>query len=637
MGVPMSPNDRSRRAFLKTVGAGALAAPWLLSSCRDDDDAPPPPELPDKPNILWISAEDISPDLGCYGDAYATTPNIDAFAAESVRFDAAFANAGVCAPARSCIITGTYPSSIGTNNMRCTGVRPGDVTCFTKYLRDAGYYCTNNSKTDYNFGVPADAWDESSTGAHYDNRPAGDPFFAVFNYVSTHESQIRASYTTTTHDPAAADIPPYYPDTALVRQDWARYYDLLTTLDNQVQSRLDELEAAGLADDTIVWFWGDHGRGLPRAKRWIYDSGLRVPLLIRVPEKYREYVGNRGALQAEPGSACSRLVSFVDFAPTVLAMAGVDIPAHVQGLPFCTPRYVARSYVHGARDRMDEAYDLIRCARDTRYNYIRNYMHHVPQSQDIDYMNQMPTMQEWRRVHDEGGLVFPQTTYFEPTKPVEELYDTETDPHETVNLAGDSQYAATLARMRAALDAWLVDVGDIGLIPEPEFESVIRPGGTADPTWKETLDGTDLLARLRAVKAYDGEGASAISSYTAALSDPDAPVRYWAVVGSHVACTDQADKDAVMPGLKVALEDASPVVRVAAAHALWDWGDEAHGKPVLQTELSASSKFVRHFAITALYLLGDKAQPLKTDIEAAQSDSYNYVQRVAGNILAYLV
>jgi hypothetical protein len=366
-----------------------------------------------------------------------------------------------------------------------------------------------------------------------------------------------------------------------------------------------------------------------------------VPLIVRVPEKYRGYVGYGLPSTVAPGSVSGELVSFVDFAPTMLALAGVPVPEHLQGQPFLTPeRPAARQYVYAARDRMDEAYDLIRAARNGRYKYIRNYMHHVTQAQDIEYMNRMPIMQEWRSGAAAGTLAFPQTTFFEPTKPVEELYDTETDPHEVTNLAADPGYGGVLAELRAALDGWMIEVGDVGMIPEPEFDRIIRPGGTADPTWRATLDGTDLLARLRAIKELDGQGADAIPDYTAALSDPDAPVRYWAVVGLHVACTDEAARDPVRPALSGLLDpsnEPSACVRIAAAHALWDWDDDAQAISRIQAELGSAEKNVRLYAIVALYRLGPRAQPLKSDVEAAQTDSYNYVKRVAEHILAVLV
>ncbi|MFH1574437.1 MAG: sulfatase, partial [Acidobacteriota bacterium] len=341
-----------------------------------------------RPNILWISAEDISPDLGCYGDDYAHTPNIDRLAAQGVRYTNAFSSAPVCAPSRSAIITGMYPTSIGSLHMRSKAVPPAGVKAFTEYLRAAGYYCTNNAKTDYNFEAPPanrppdTVWDETSTRAHWRDRPdRNQPFFAVINFTVTHESQIRTDdelFAKNTaklraeqrHDPARAEIPPYYPDTPVVRKDWARYYDLITALDYRVAEVLQQLEEDGLADNTIVFFWGDHGRGLPRAKRWVYDSGIKVPLLVRWPR------------HIAPGTVIEDPVSLIDLGPTVLSLAGVTIPEHMQAQSFLgAQKKPARQYVYAHRDRMDEAYDMMRAVRDQRYKYIRNFFPGRPYAQ----------------------------------------------------------------------------------------------------------------------------------------------------------------------------------------------------------------------------------------------------------------
>jgi uncharacterized sulfatase len=383
MNVPTT-----RRAFLSASG---VAAASLLA------------QRASPPNILWITCEDMSPDLGCYGDSWARTPNIDRLAAQGARFTNAFAVAGVCAPSRSGIITGMYPSSIGTHHMRSKGVPPPYVKCFTEYLRAAGYYCTNNVKTDYNFDCPVTAWDENSRQAHWRGRAKRQPFFSVFNHTVTHESQIRvdpeafarnirALKPEERHDPARAKLPPYYPDTPVVRRDWANYYDLITALDYQVGDLLHQLEDDGLAGDTIVFFFSDHGRGLPRAKRWIYDSGIHAPLLVRWP----------GVIQ--PGTVRDELVSFIDYAPSLLSIAGVEIPSHMQGQAFLGGQTARpRQYIFAARDRMDETYDIIRCVRDKRYKLIRNFQACKPYAQYIDYMDQMPTMREMRRLHK--GLV----------------------------------------------------------------------------------------------------------------------------------------------------------------------------------------------------------------------------------------
>ncbi len=477
------------------------------------------------PNILWISTEDISPDLGSYGDEYAITPNLDRLAAQGVRYTNAFATAPVCAPSRSAIITGMYATTIGSMHMRSKAVPPAGVKAFTEYLRAAGYYCTNNSKTDYNFEAPPSnrppdtVWDESSNTAHWRNRSdKSQPFFAVFNIVVTHESQVRApedQYRKNTtrlspeqfHDPAKAKLPPYYPDTPLVRKDWARYYDNMTAMDYLVADLLKQLEDDGLANNTIVFFWGDHGRGLPRSKRFVYDSGLRVPLLVRWPN------------QLKPGTVNDELVCLFDLGPTALSLAGVSIPAHMQARPFLgTQKTVARTYAFAHRDRMDEVHDMARSVMDKQYHYIRNFHPDRPYFQYLDYLEQMPTMREWRRLYKEhhdalspryGKALTPvQLQFMTPEKPAEELYDVIADPHEIENLATSPRHQTILKQMRAELDKWQKETDDLGLVPETELREWMRPHGVwqqvAVPTATERITSSSIKVKL----ASATEGAS---------------------------------------------------------------------------------------------------------------------------------
>ena len=486
-----------------------------------------------RPNILWISAEDISPDLGCYGDSYAHTPNIDRFAAEGALYERCFSISGVCAPSRSAIITGMYPTTIGTMNMRTRAVPPPEVRCFPEYLRAAGYYCTNNSKTDYQFEPPVTAWDESSSRAHWRTRVKDQSFFSVFNLTVTHESSIRDEEARQRkgagrvpaellRDPAKAQLPPYYPDTPLVRRDWANYYDNITAMDMQFADILKELEDDALAENTIVFFWGDHGRGLPRGKRWIYDSGIHVPLIIRWPG------------QIEAGSRVGELASFIDFGPTVLSLARVPVPGHMQGWPFLGEQEAPpREYIHAARDRMDEAYDLIRAVRDKRYKYIRNYMPEVTRAQHINYMDLRPTMQDWRRLHAEGKLEGPQKTFFAETKPLEELYDTNNDPHEIDNLAGSPEHQEILKRLRAEHERWRKDTNDLGLISEPELMERMRPGGKYETTTAPVIEPVDGARRapLKVKLTCATEGASI------AYTIEPGPKPHWLLYSGEISLT----------------------------------------------------------------------------------------------------
>jgi uncharacterized sulfatase len=363
-----------------------------------------------RPNILWISCHDISPDLGCYagvwpGAEYAHTPNLDRLAAEGVRYDNAFAVAPVCAPSRSAIITGMYPTAIGTMHMRSRAVPPPEVRCFPEYLRLAGYYCTNNFFTDYQFATPVTVWDTCDPQAHWRNRPdTAQPFFAVFHAMVTHESQIYVGdeqYQKNTamltpeqrHDPALAPLPPYYPDTPVFRQAWARYSNNVTAMDHWAGDLLRQLADDGLTEQTLVVFWSDHGRGFPRAKRWPYEAGLHEPLLVRWPGKIAA------------GTVRTELVSLMDLGPTMLAAAGLPVPEPMHGQPLFDAHGnfnpTSREYVFGHRDRMDETEDTMRTVRDARFRYIRNYHPDRPYAQHIDYAERLPTWRELRRLRFE--------------------------------------------------------------------------------------------------------------------------------------------------------------------------------------------------------------------------------------------
>lgn len=593
-------------------------------------------EASDLPNILWISCEDMSPNLGCFGDNYSTTPNLDALAAKGVRYTQAFATSGVCAPSRSCIITGVFPSSLGSQFMRCKATLPDFVKCFPEYLREAGYYCTNNSKTDYNFDHPKSAWDESSNKAHWRNRPDGKPFFSVFNIVVTHESQIRLrgdAFQKITqrlkseqrHDPAKVTLPPIYPDTPEARRDWANYLDCITTMDAMAGDLLRQLNEDGLADDTIVWFFSDHGVGLPRAKRWLYDSSLHVPLIIHFPPKFqRRAIGNK------PGETDERQVSFVDFAPTVLSLAGVKIPDHMQGQAFLGGQAASspRLYVHGIRDRMDERYDMIRCVRDRRFKYIRNYMPSVPYDQFLNYAEQGPTLQSMRRLHREGTLTPAVARFFALSKPPEELYDAKADPWELRNLADDPSYAPFLQRFRQEHLRWQDATLDLGLLPEAEQHGRCRSGAPYEMARNGRLD----YPRERIRQAIDTthRGAKALDDIVALLKDDDAAVRYWALVG--LAALGDAAKSAE-PAIASALTDRSPTVRVAACVALGRLGQSNRVVATLAELLDHKNEWVRLSAAIALDNLGPASASARDVLDRAQKDKNQYVVRIVEHTL----
>lgn len=587
-------------------------------------------EVAGRPNVLWITCEDISPDLGCYGDDYAVTPNLDRFAAQGVRYTRAFAPIGVCAPSRSTLILGAFASSAGTHHMRCNGPRPGYLRCFPELLRDAGIYCSNNEKTDYNFPSPKAAWDESSRNAHWRSRKAGQPFFSVFNITASHESQIRlpeAQYRKRTadftaaerHDPAKAPLPPYHPDAPEVRKDWARYADMITVTDKEVGRILKQLEDDGLADDTIVFFFSDHGAGMPRSKRWLYDSSLRVPMLVRFPEKWKALA------PSAPGSTSDRLISFVDYGPTVLSLLGVKAAESMQGKPFLGAQAAApREYVHGFRDRMDERYDQLRCVRDRRWKYIRNYRPDRVWAQRIGYMDEMPTMAAWRKLHDDGKLDEVRDRFFR-TKPAEELYDTDADPWEIRNLADAPEHRETLDRLRGELRRWILEIRDLGFLPEADLRT--RFGATPpheavrkDPKsypLERILDAADLATR--------GDPKA-----VALFGDEDAAVRYWGAIGCLVLGENARPFE---DRLVNALKDPSPTVRVVAAQALGGLGRLDAALPALSAVLKGNDEWAKVLALNVVDELGSRAAPIRGDVEALQSDKQEYVKRLVDRLL----
>ena len=447
----------------------------------------------EQPNILWITCEDMSPRLGCYGDRTVPTPNIDQLASESVRYTRAFGVYGVCSPNRHTLILGMYPTSTGAMAMRTwkrtaaldqikdpkllaiptyEATPPPQAHCFTEYLRASGYYCSNNVKTDYQFRDPITAWDESSSKAHWRNRPTPEtPFFSVFNYTVTHESGTFQQRSPLVVDPSQVTLPPYYPDTPALRRDLARHYNNIAILDQQVGDLLKQLREDKLLDNTIIFFFSDHGDGLPRMKRWVYDSGIQVPLLIRYPDRERG------------GTTNENLVSFVDFAPSVLSLTGIPIPKHMQGQAFLgSQKTAARKYIYAARDRMDPAPETIRAVRDKRFKYVRNYRPDLPYIGFIPYRDRAAGMKDLLQLIKQQKLGPDQWQFSARKKPLEELYDTQNDPHEIRNLASDPRHLEKLAELRSAHLAWTKETNDLGHLDETELIKKLWPPAGVQPT-----------------------------------------------------------------------------------------------------------------------------------------------------------
>ena len=498
------------------------------------------------PNVLWVSFEDTNPFYGCYGDTTAITPNLDRLASEGLIFTNCYSTAGVCAPARSAVITGMYPISMGTQHMRTahtdpnapdlptpySAVIPHYVKCFSEYLRAAGYYCTNNVKTDYQFDPPLTAWDELSEKAHWRNRPDPDqPFFAVFNPTRTHESGMWENASPEIEiDPARVRVPPYFPDTTKVRRSIAKMHANIARSDRELGELLAQLDEDGLTENTIVMHWSDHGP-LPRGKRWPYDSGIRMPLIIKWPagagnpgpqssvetdqtavrpllqqtddarrpltvnaaggheasakvnrDDPSEPTRRRGIRGFEPGSVTDHLVSTVDLAPTVLSLIGLAIPRYMQGRAFLGPKAAEeRDYIFASRDRYDTSYDMIRAARDRRFKYLRHYTLNQERLIWVPYRNEHPIIRELYDGYRNETLNEDQLALFR-TRPAEEFYDTYADPYELRNLADDPAFTIELERLRRAVDDWCDKVGDTGEIDESRMVRQWYPDGKQPTT-----------------------------------------------------------------------------------------------------------------------------------------------------------
>ncbi|PQJ30721.1 sulfatase [Nonlabens arenilitoris] len=507
-----------------------LFLPILFLACQSKDSSTSKVEdattfeLPERPNILWLVTEDMGAYIPPFGDSTIVTPHLSKLAAEGVVYPNLYSTSGVCAPSRAAIVTGMYPSSIGANHMRTNSftkerglpayeaVPPAEVKMISELLRKAGYYCTNNYKTDYQFKAPVTAWDESSPYAHWKNRGDGQPFFSVINFTTTHESGLFEPYgfreietrhyhsgdrnynwknkgashannkssesQTTVHisKDTKFKIPPYLVDNDVTQRDMWKLYNNIAEMDQQVGAVLKQLEEDGLLENTIIFFYGDHGGPLPREKRLIYDAGLNTPMIIRFPNKMKE------------GTKNNELISFVDFAPTLLSLIGEKPKSYMQGKAFLgSYKTDERKYIHAAADRFDTKTDVIRAVRDQRFKYIRNYKPDQGYYLPISYRERIPAMQELLRLRDEGKLNEIQKQWFRDTKPREELFDCKVDPFELNNLIDDPNYQSKLKELRGEMDRWLEAINDNPDLSEKELINKLWRNNSSQPVTAEPV------------------------------------------------------------------------------------------------------------------------------------------------------
>lgn len=609
--------------FSLTFACFALASLLMSSTAAFADDLP---------NILWISSEDNGQQLGCYGDEYADTPNLDAFAATGMRYATCWSNAPVCAPARTTVITGMYPPSTGSQHMRSTTQLPSmingeAVKMFPAYLRELGYYCTNASKEDYNLDKTGTVWDQSSGKAHWKNRAEGQPFFAVFNETISHESKIRSKPHELVHDPAGVRVPAYHPDIYEVRRDWAQYYDKMTEMDRRLGKHLKDLDKAGLAEDTIVVYWGDHGSGMPRSKRTPLDSGLRVPLIVRFPDKFKHLAPS----EYEVNGVSERLVSFVDLAPTMLSIAGIEPPKHMQGHAFAgTYASEPQPYVYGFRGRMDERPDFVRSITDGRYVLVRNFLPHIPHGQHVDYQMQTTTTRVWKEMYDAGELNAAQSRFWmTPREPVE-FYDRESDPDEVNNLfnKGDADVNAKAREMLAALSRWQIEIRDLGFLPEGMMHGLAQEAGVTPYEYghSDAYDVERMLELTRPIGSLHERPTTHSKEMARVLIEGLHPAeRYWAAIDfQNRPSAARTHEEALLD----ALEDPSDHVRIAAAEALATHCKQDPNDPpgvddpvwpaltVLREEANYEngSSYAAVHALNSIDRLGEVAKPILDDV-----------------------
>ncbi len=579
---------------LHTILSGLMTLFTLLSALSCSGQASPP-------NILWITCEDIGPAWGCYGDDQAATPHIDQIAQQGFIFRQAFSNAPICAPARSTLITGLYASSLGTQHLRSEIPVPADLKTLPELLKRGDYFTTNNAKTDYNFSAEG-RWDENGREAHWRNRTPGQPFFSVFNFGITHEGHANRFQKTDVadleelHDPARMTLPPYWPQTDTFKNILAHQYDLITVFDREVKKLMDQLAEDGLRENTIIFIFSDHGFGLPRGKRWLYDSGLRVPFVLFLPQKYRVKYPRLNTHEIHD------LVAFVDFAPTVLDLAGIEIPAVMQGKSFVNRKVPPKSTIFGYRDRADDVYDMSRSIYDGQYMYIRNFMPHKPYIREAVIFNKdKRSYDELWRLKATGDLNPEVRKMFSPKDP-EELYDLQADPHQQRNLIHEANRPDVVSSLGQKLKSLMLSTYDTGLLNEAEmlrrsgsqsvFEMMRSPKGPAlDAVW----EAANLVGK--------GE----VTQVRRSLSHDESAVRYWALMAIDAMVPPPANLKA---RLDACLKDPSLTNRLLAAEILVkNFGDKKALEllaEALQTEKGPSLLQ----AAISVREIGEQAQPL---------------------------
>jgi uncharacterized sulfatase len=615
--------DDMRRIF--TLGLMTILA-WAGTAAAQD-----------RPNILWLCGEDLGAHLSMYGDQYPDTPHIEKLADQSLTYNLAWSNAPVCAPARTTLATGMYATSLGGQHMRSWVAHPPGAKMYQHALQEAGYTTVKHGKEDFNVPRTGKLW---TSNKHADQ--ASQPFFIKENFGRLHESRVgHGSAQIEGPIPEDITVPPFHPDIAEARRNWATYYQRIREFDTWVGQQIERLKEAGRWQNTIVVLWGDHGPGLPFGKRFTTNFGLQVPLIVYVPKKFRDELA---PADYTPGGHTDRPVSFVDFGPTMLSLAGIEPPAIMQGKAFMG-EYEAkpRQYVFGFRGRMDERLDMTRTVRDQRYQLIRNYMPHRRYGQYVQYLHRNPTMDKWQRLFNEGQIDPPASFYWQQ-KPAVELYDLKNDPHGVRNLAYHPDYQDVRQRLTQALHQHQEQIRDIGFLPEAQIHS--RPGEGQSP-YEYAQSAEYPLKRIRAMAERAARRDMAdVPKLVQGLAASDPAIRYWAATGLLLR-----GQDAVWPHrqqLRQTMQsDKAPTARVVAAESLARYSNTADRKKALQTLLKLghprsdqTNQFTAIAALNAVDKLDALAMPIYQQLKALPKQPKNgpkraekYTQRLLTKIL----
>ena len=579
------------------------------------------PAKADRPNILWLTCEDNNVNwVGCYGNPHAETPNIDKLASEGFQYMRCYANAPVCAPSRSTWITGIHAVSMGTHPMRSRYEIPHDkIKYYPDYLKQAGYFVGNDRKTDYNIGGRDDKspWDTMKTD--WDQLKQNQPFFMIINSTKSHESRAFGDIDNTAHSPASVRLAKYHPDIPDMRKNYAHYHDQIRNMDADIGLALQKLEEAGLAENTIVIHNSDHGGVIARSKRFLFNSGTHCPLIIRIPEKFKDL------RPGSPGSKIDELVSFIDMPKTWLSIAGAEVPDIMQGRVFLGPdAEKEREYHVSFRSRMDERCDNVRAIRDqNNLLYIRNYMPYAPWGQRLNYLWNMKATLAWEKHHREGKTDAVTGRFF-GTKPMEELYDTAADPDNVVNLIDRPERADDIKRLRAAMDDWQRKHYDAGLLPESEVAKRAEDNGLTiyEMVRDSSLYPVDTYLEASAL-ALENDPTN-LDKLHGRLAHEDSGVRYWAVVGLF-NIQDRADLD--LDKIRDVLEDENHHARIMAAWILYRAGDQATARKTWNTLLTDSS-YASLKIFNIIDWIGDGAAPYQEAMAACEFSHQGYVKRM---------